>query len=224
MTNHLRIAKEARTGASGKQTGRPAALATSCSRTRATYRPHHTRPPRTRRSVLVSQARETLTADEFGARRPTIGSRSLPAVIARKRTSSSVTTAGRPLRASLAQMSSRPLAGESHEITRTDAGWRASGDPPYPLSLKSTFGTASPWGSPPRRPAAGFRVGFVATLPVTRSRGSASASREQLGSVACGCSPRCRCLSEAAVWGSQVKGPQGGPRRACHDVDSPVSR
>jgi hypothetical protein len=38
--------------------------------------------------------------DEFGARRQTIGSRSLLAVIARERTASSVTTAGRPERAS----------------------------------------------------------------------------------------------------------------------------
>jgi hypothetical protein len=39
---------------------------------------------------------QILALDEFGARRPTIGSRSLPAMIARKRASSSVTTASRP--------------------------------------------------------------------------------------------------------------------------------
>jgi hypothetical protein len=45
---------------------------------------------------VSARAVETPGSDEFGARRQTIGSRSLLAVIARERTASSVTTAGRP--------------------------------------------------------------------------------------------------------------------------------
>jgi hypothetical protein len=80
------------------------------------------RPDRDRRERLCVECvgwvvgARTPAADKFRAFRPTPGSRSLPSAIAKAWTSSSVTTAGRPKRASAEGRSRRPLVARSGSV------------------------------------------------------------------------------------------------------------
>jgi hypothetical protein len=83
---------------------------------------HAESAPACRPGPSISRAaHETTAADEFGARRQTIGSRSLLAVIARERTASSVTTAGRPTRKRVRPWGDARLSTESrgHSASRS---------------------------------------------------------------------------------------------------------